>query len=234
MGKPPERIATAVHLFGTAHPDAFFIQIGAHDGRALDPLRDQIRRRRWRGIMVEPVPYVFERLAERYSSHPRVSLELAAIADHEGTMPFYHLREARPDEEVWRWYDALGSFKREVVLGHRALIPDIDTRLVEAEVSTLTFTKLCERHGVSQIDLLQIDTEGYDYEILRSIDLKRWRPRLLLYEHCHLSEDDRASAREILDTSGYRCFEDGLDTAALDMTRLGHADRRLVRLFGSA
>lgn len=61
-------------LFGDAHPNAFFVQIGANDGYSLDPLTVQIERREWRGIMVEPVPYVFAWLAERYGNHPRLVL----------------------------------------------------------------------------------------------------------------------------------------------------------------
>ncbi len=218
-----------MRLFGAAHPDAFFIEIGANDGYARDPLRLEIKRRRWRGIMVEPVPYVFERLRERYGSDPRIVLEQAAIAEREGVFPFYHLREAMPGERVWGWYHALGSFKPDVVLSNRDLIPDIEDRLVETRVSAMTFAQLCEKHGVNKIDLVLIDTEGYDYEILRSMDLTARRPRLVVYEHHHLSAEDRAAARAMLEAEGYITFEDGLDTAALETTQLSPRDRRLHR-----
>ncbi len=44
--------------FGRAYPDAQFIQVGANDGALHDPLRRELIRRNWRGIMIEPVPYV--------------------------------------------------------------------------------------------------------------------------------------------------------------------------------
>lgn len=231
LGLPLDQIEAAVHRFGAAHPEATFVQIGANDGVARDPLRMQVERRRWRGIMVEPVPYVFKRLQERYGDHPRVQLEMSAIAEQSGVLPFYHLREAREGEEVWQWYHALGSFKREVVLSHEGLIPDIEDRLTETAVPCTSFSSLCERHGLTHIDLLQMDTEGYDYQILRSIDLSIWRPRLIIYEHHHLAPDERRAARELLTTQGYLTFEHGLDTAALDGTRLGPADKSLHRLF---
>lgn len=228
---PLDRIERSVHHFGAAYPEATFVQIGANDGVARDPLRTQVERRHWSGVMVEPVPYVFERLEQRYGGHPRVHLERAAIAERPGVLPFYHLREAGEGEEIWSWYHALGSFRREVVLSHKNLIPDIEDRLTMTEVPCLTFNALCERANLQQLDLLQMDTEGYDYQILRTIDLEVWRPRLIIYEHHHLSPDERREARGLLTESGYLTFEHGLDTAALDSTRLGPADRHLHKLF---
>lgn len=231
LGLRRDQIEVAVQLFGAAYPEATFVQIGANDGQARDPLRIQIERRRWHGVMVEPVPYVFQRLRTRYGKHPRVRLEMSAIADREGVMPFYHLRKAQPGEKVWKYYHALGSFRRDVVLNHRGLVPDIDERLVETEVPCTTFSELCKRHGIAQLDLLQIDTEGYDYEILKTIDFARWRPRLIVYEHYHLSPADRTAARERLGTLGYTTFEHGLDTVALDRSRLTPRDARIAKLF---
>jgi len=220
-----------MQLFGAVYPDATFVQVGANDGMARDPLRTQIQRRRWRGVMVEPVPYVFKRLSARYGNHPRIKLEQSAIADREGVLPFYHLREALPGEEVWSWYHALGSFRREVVLSHQSFIPDIASRLVETEVPCTILSSLCERHGLAHVDLLFIDTEGYDYEVLRTVDFEARRPRVIVYEHIHLSADDRQNAQELLTRQGYWVFEHGLDTAALDSTRISAADKRLVNLF---
>lgn len=234
LGLPLDEIEAAVHRFGAAYPDATFVQVGANDGDARDPIRTQIERRHWRGIMVEPVPYVFARLEKRYGNHPRVQLEMAAIAEQPGFLPFYHLREADEGEEVWSWYHALGSFKRDVVLSHKTLIPDIEDRLTEIEVPCVNFNSLCERRGLERLDLLQMDTEGYDYQVLRSVDLDVWRPRLIVYEHHHLPPEERRAARELLTEQGYLTFEHGLDTAALDSTRLGTADKALRKLFTSA
>src|SRR5947208_7530018 len=59
---PYPRLDWVIERFGDAHPEATFIQIGANEGHELDPLTGPIERRRWTGVMVEPVPYVFERL----------------------------------------------------------------------------------------------------------------------------------------------------------------------------
>ena len=231
LGLPMNRVERAVHRFGSAYPEAVFVQIGANDGDTADPLRLQIERWRWSGVMVEPVPFVFEKLRARYEGHPRIRLEMSAIADRTGVMPFYHLREALPGEKVWPWYHFLGSFRRDVVLKHADAVPDIEARIVETPVPCLTFEELCRRHELGAIDLLMMDTEGYDFEILKTIDFARWRPRMLVYESCHLSPADRQAAQGLLSGQGYRYFESGFDTAALDQTRLGERDQGLMRLF---
>lgn len=217
--RPLERV---VFELARARPEARFVQVGAHDGTQLDPLRQAILGARWRGIMVEPVPYVFERLARRYGGHPRLVLENVAIAEVDGTRPFHHLRQAADGEDVWQWYDALGSFRRDVVLKHDGFVGDIAERLVTVELPCVTFTTLCERHGVERLDLVQIDTEGYDAEVLRLIDLPRYRPSVVIYEHLHLDPGERDGTRELMERHGYRQVSDGMDTICVDGAGLAH------------
>jgi FkbM family methyltransferase len=207
-----------IRAFAEVYPDAFFVEIGSNDGVQHDFLRPFIVEGRWRGIMVEPVPYVFERLRENYGSLGRVALENAAIGDRDGTLPFYHLREAEPGERARLpgWYDGIGSFSREIVTSHAAHIPDIESRVIRSEVPTLTFESLCRRHDVSTLDLVLIDTEGYEFEIVKSIDLEARHPRLLVYEHFHLEPGDRERCAQRVRAHGYETMEEGFDTWCLD------------------
>ncbi|MGZ4201448.1 MAG: FkbM family methyltransferase [Thermoleophilaceae bacterium] len=203
-----------LRAFADVHPHAFFVEIGSNDGEQHDHLRPLILSRPWRGIMVEPVPYVYERLRRNYESQGRIVLENLAVTDRDGTLPFFHLRQPRPDEleRLPDWYDGIGSFSREAVASHADQIPDIEDRIVERQVPALTFGALCRRNRVDQVDLLLIDTEGHDWEILRSIDFVVWHPRLVIYEHYHLSAPDRAAARAHMERQGYQTMEEGFDT----------------------
>jgi FkbM family methyltransferase len=194
-----------VRAFERAYPEAFFIQIGSNDGVQQDPLREAIVRSRWRGIMLEPVPYVFERLRNNYEMYSdRIALDNVAVGASDGLVAFYHLQQVHDYEKggVPQTYDAIGSFEREHVLKHGEYIPDITDRLVCTEVPSLTFESLCTRHRVGDVDLIHIDAEGYDGEIVRSIDLGRWRPRLLIYEHHHLSSSEQGRLRAHLEAWG--------------------------------
>jgi FkbM family methyltransferase len=206
-----------LQAFGEAYPRAFFVEIGANDGDQHDHLQALIRTREWSGLMVEPVPYVFERLRRNYADRHRVTLENAAIGDRDGRHAFYHLREADPGERdrLPSWYDGIGSLSRANVLAHRRHIPDIDERIVRSEVPCLTFESLCRKHGVERVDLLAIDAEGYDAEILRRIDFGVLRPRLIVYEHFHLEPHERVACRTALEVTGYETIEEGFDTWCL-------------------
>lgn len=218
--RPTRPIEQVLDVFARAHPRASFVQVGSNDGVRFDPICLQIRTRPWTGIMVEPVPYLFARLEVHYGDSRRLRLENSAIADHDGAQPFYFLAEAPGDDAVPDWYDALGSFRRDVVLSHRVDIPDIEDRLRVIDVPCLTFESLCDKHRVDHVDLVHIDTEGYDFEVIKLIDLDRWQPTVLLFEHKHLSAVDRTACAAHLEANGYELLADDTDTLCIRRTTL--------------
>jgi FkbM family methyltransferase len=224
----PRRLAAPrlLRAFAEAYPRAVFVEIGSNDGEQHDHLQPFILSSAWRGVMVEPVPYVFERLQRNYGGTPGISLDNSAIADHDGSRPFYYLAEASEEERdaLPGWYDGIGSFSREAVLSHAREIPDIESRVVEKELPTLTYESLCERHGLHKVDLLLIDVEGYDWDLIRAIDFDRGLPRLVVYEHYHLARHERKVCRTYMEELGYETMEEHFDTFCLlpgddDLTR---------------
>lgn len=216
-----------LRAFAGAYPEAVVVEVGANDGEQHDPLRSHILAGGWRGVLVEPVPYVFERLRRNYAAVPGIALENAAIAEHDGTVPFFHLRDAGPEERATLpdWYDGVGSLRRATLASHGPQVPDLADRIVERDVPALRFDTLCDRHGIDRPDLVVIDTEGHDWAIIRSIDLATRGPRLLIYEHFHLAPDERAACRRHVEAAGYETLEEGFDTICLraeadDLTRV--------------
>lgn len=195
----------------------FFVQIGAHDGSAGDPLGDLIRKLGLPGLLAEPQPEVFARLEGNCLDAPGLILENAAVGPRKGTAKLYRVAagccDRCPDA------DQVASFDRELVLGHlrdhldgQGLAPE---NCVEAvKVPCLTFQGLLDKHGITRFDLLQVDAEGYDFEVLKMADLSRRRPAMVNYEHKHLSEADRDQAWEMLLSLGYRLFVQPADTLA--------------------
>ena len=194
-----------IALFAEIFPEAFVLQIGANDGMAGDPLFSSFSRMRWSGLLVEPVPHLYEALATHYRDRPGIRMERAAVSTQDGEAPLYRLRSV--PGKTPQWFDQLASLNREVLLKNRSAIPDIESLLIEEPVPTVRLDTLLARHSISRIDLFVIDTEGHDYEILRALDFSRFRPVLLLFEHQHLSASDKAAAIALLATHGYRCRE---------------------------
>lgn len=208
---PNRPIEAVIDAFGATHPRARFVQVGSNDGVRFDPICRQVRSRPWTGVMIEPIPYLFDRLVQNFGPSRRLKLMNVAVSDHAGTQPLYHLEEDASGA-LPAWYDALGSFRRDVLLSHRDVIPDIEDRVRVLEVPCLPFDEVCERAGLRGIDLVHIDTEGFDFEVVKLIDLPRWQPSMLLYEHLHLKPLDRTACEGHLRDHGFSLLSDGMDT----------------------
>ena len=68
--------------------------------------------------------------------------------------------------------------------------------------------------------MIQIDTEGYDFEILKLINFHNYHPDLLVYEHVHLGEIERAAAKQLLESASYETAQLATDTIAASTTAL--------------
>jgi len=225
-GQPIDPLCALLEEFARASTQPFFIQIGANDGDKGDYLDTYVRCLGWTGILVEPIPYVFEALEQRHGANARLTLVNAAIADHDGTARIHYLPKA-DDPDLPEWYDALASFRREVIAEHAPWIPDIESRISSIEVPTVTIDSLCAAHGIEAFDLVQIDTEGYDCEVVKQIDLDKYRPAVVLYEHYHLRPGEREACEQHLERHGYRSISNFFDTLSV---RVDPSDRRARRL----
>jgi hypothetical protein len=90
------------------------------------------------------------------------------------------------------------------------------SRIYSIPVDMASFDTLVRRHDIQRCDLLQVDTEGFDYEVIRmAVPHGLPRPRLIQYEHLHLSQDDRRACTKLLAQNGYELLRSGEETIAL-------------------
>ncbi len=90
--RQPDMIATFEDALADI-PDAFVVQVGANDGAQGDPIHALFERHPgWSGLLIEPVPFVFERLRANYHNDSRFIYARVAIADEQGSFPFYSFR----------------------------------------------------------------------------------------------------------------------------------------------
>lgn len=165
-----------------------------------DPIHFLVRKYGWCGVLLEPDPQLFERLKENYSGVDGPILVNAALSPINGKTTFYRIRM---DAKVPSWCAGLGSFRRDVILSNKSDVPEIESHIVEDRIESISFHSLVARYKPPRIDLIVIDTEGYDLEILRQLDLIRFKPDLIVYEHKHLNELERTIAADLLIANGY-------------------------------
>lgn len=183
---------------------ALFVKVGANDGLTGDPCGDIfLANPNWHGILVEPVPYCVERLRKAYSDSNRFVIEQVAVDTASGNATFYYVSEEARSlfSELPEWYDQLGSFDRNHILKH--LDGKLESFIITAEVNVEPLGTVLCRNNVKRIDLLQIDTEGHDLQVLKSLDFTEHTPRAIFVEHKHLSPDHRFEMKSLLQDNGY-------------------------------
>jgi FkbM family methyltransferase len=197
----------AAHLMlTTARP--YFIGIGANDGVTHDPLYPFVRDFGWRGIMVEPIPEAFAALERNYAGFNDVTLVRAAIGLADGRGTIFTVEMSDQNSMTMSLHS---SFDRDMLLKGKQWHPNLENRIVEREVLLLSFPTLLAKANGQVVDVLKIDTEGYDLEILRSIDLSRLSPKLILAEHANISRQGKIEMADILLDHGYRVSMTSLD-----------------------
>ena len=165
-----------------------FIEIGCCYFNTLYPLLEQ----GWKGYMVDPIGEYLDKIplhnnltkieaavtAQRLYKTPTIGLTYAS-KEH-----YAHLNEIER-----RDYDGMGStqpFRTGFSLGQFGNYKpgDIQTKIV----STISLNWLIDYFKISKIDLLKIDTEGADFDILASIDLKKIEVEEIRIEHKHYDD----------------------------------------------
>jgi FkbM family methyltransferase len=183
------------------NPGFTFLQIGAYDGVGNDDLHELIMEHRLRGVLVEPQPTAFARLLNTYANQPQLTLLPAAIAECPGTRELYCRRD-RPSMAA--------SFDRANLRKHG--IPDAEIMAIPVQCHSID-TALAAA-GLDRVDLIQIDAEGYDDRIIRSINLERIRPAIVRFEYRHLGQRDADDCLGLLARHGYRFLVEDQDIIA--------------------
>ena len=164
--------------------DFGLVVIGAHFGVWLE---EEISSYTDQNILlVEPVPYNLKILEEKYLSSKNIIICKNAIFSQNKNENFYFVKEKSIHKLGKHWASGIGSFDKNHILNHRSkrfAIKDDD--IEEIKIEFITFDKLVDEYLIKSIDKLQIDIEGAEYEVLRSIDLKKININKILFESKH-------------------------------------------------
>jgi FkbM family methyltransferase len=193
-------------------PDFFFVQIGANDGVLCDQIHPFITRFQLAGLAVEPIPDLFEALQRTYRNYPRVKPVNVALHRTATRATIYRADPA--DTSLPSSTRGTASFDRE----HLRHFNIPDASILPVEVPCITLHQLLDQHAVRHVDLLQIDTEGYDIEIVKMIDFSRVKPSVIRFEHGLPDEivswDDLQSILRYLHGHGYLFMLEPYDVIA--------------------
>ncbi|MBK7380874.1 MAG: FkbM family methyltransferase [Ignavibacteriales bacterium] len=222
--KPKNELEKFLDNFSQNNIDnLFFIQVGANDGMINDPFFKFIRRDNWKGLLIEPQSIIFERLRDNYSKFKEVTLENVAISNREEIKKIFRISFSNS-----RRASGVSSFIKDELIrvldaGYAELIAkeeNINLPINEEEwittenVKCTSFNALIAKHKITKVDLLAIDTEGYDYEIIKTIPFNTIKPLVIIYEHTHFNEFVKTECSNFLSNLGYTLKVTTSDTIA--------------------
>lgn len=232
--------------FTSRNKTVHFIQVGACDGNwkhSNDRLQQSVMTSpHFHGMMIEPVPELFERLRATIQNdedtNHRIQIIHAAISpDHDGSATFYtvNVEEIEADWPAaphWLKYQ-LGSFDKGHIQKH-LMIDDVAQNLKkdwnhyisQIMVNAITPSTLMDQYwksttdvgGEQRVHILMIDAEGYDGKIFEAfMALPRMRPNIVVFEKKHMASQEVQECLGILQTAGYHVYVPTNDAPDIDI-----------------
>lgn len=192
-----------------------FIQVGAHDGISHDFLYSFVQLRDSSGLVIEPLPDLFQRLQSNYSGNGKIiPVQKAVHASMESVI----LYRVDPDKEhlLPGWAGGIASVDSRH--HERAGIPE--AYIVTVDVPAARLSSILQEHNIIATDYLQIDAEGYDLEILKMADLNQLEPIIVRLEMASLPEEGKKEAWRMLQSAGYFCFVQTPDLVGIKLHKI--------------
>jgi FkbM family methyltransferase len=175
------------------------VQIGASNGK--DHVNELALKygkpNNWNCLFVEPIGIHFLALKKTYEDTGYL-FEQSAISNKSGEATFYTILPEslsnkasnaanitdRKDRKIFSKSLKRGSL---VISNYLLRVSHKETGeqpiLSKSMVRTLTLKDLLLKHRLEKVDFLSIDTEGYDFEIIKQIDFSPpFRPLIVCYE----------------------------------------------------
>lgn len=187
-----------------------FLQIGANDGISFDNLYPIVTKYRCKGVVVEPLPDMFERLSLNFKHHSQIKPVRMAVHPTAVTAEIYRVSKSRLDQYD-DWCAGIASFNKDHLLKHNINLVDIESEVVPCQ----PLMNLIEEQGLANVDYLQIDTEGFDHEVLKMLDLEKIKPSIIKFEKVHTPIQEFKEIQAKLKAYGYKVIDDTRDAIAV-------------------
>ena len=167
--------------------NGYFIEIGASDGISLSNTYLLETKYDWKGICVEPIPKQYELLIKNRPNS--ICYKEAVFNESNKNLIFDIANNSDMCSGISNYIDC-----------HIELVNNNKTQII---VNTISFNDLLEKSNSPLfIEYLSLDTEGSEYEILKSVDFKKYTFGLIDVEH-NYCEPRRTHIKNLLTSNGY-------------------------------
>ena len=166
------------------YTNGFFIEVGANNGYKQSNTYYLERGLKWRGVLVEAIPELYER-CRKLRKHSRVFHNALVAPDYpedEITMHFADLMSVTEG--------SMGTTERQqehIDLGLECQKID---KSYTVHVPVRTLGSILDEVGPPPIDFFSLDVEGYELNVLKGLNIEKYRPEYILVEAWEYDEID--------------------------------------------
>ena len=193
-----------------------FIQVGANDGISFDFLYSFVVKRKSRGVVIEPVFDYFEELQYNYKEFPEIIKINKAVHPFEKEIVINKIAPNAIDKYP-DWVKGIAS----IDVKHHLKTGIDSSDIVQERVEASTLMDILETNfDASFLDYFQVDTEGFDFEVIKMIDFGAIRPKMIKYESVNLSKEDQYKLIVLLEKNGYYLFQEFGDTVGVNLSKI--------------
>ena len=170
------------------------VVIGAHIGVHI--LKDIEEYKNQNILLIEPVPHNLRLLKENIKKYKSINIEEVTIGKAKEIKKFYFVKEDSVTKLGKHWASGIGSFDKQHIINHKTKRFNVTEQDIQSvDIQCLTFNQLAAKYSITHIDKLQIDVEGAEYEILKSIDYKKINISSIQFESKHFDGTFKEGAK---------------------------------------
>ena len=150
------------------------LDIGSNDGITISNSLHFINKG-WGASLIEAAPLPFNKSVELHINNPRVQCLNKCLSTENGISTFYHNLTHLNKGDT----DLLSTISKEIFtksVSEGNLFDSFD-------VECFTFEKIKNELMYNEYHIVSIDIEGYDYDILKQIDLREINCKILIIEY---------------------------------------------------
>jgi len=159
------------------YDNGFFIEAGANDGYSQSNTYFLEKRRKWSGILVEGIPELFERARKQRPNSVVYNCALVSSDFPDSTVTMHYANLMSVVE---------GSLKTDEAQD-RHIRDGLDVQHLDRSYSVTvparTLESILDEHpNLPNIDFFSLDVEGYELNVLKGMNLARYKPKYILVE----------------------------------------------------
>ena len=205
----------SLHYLGRNQKEVFVMNVGAMDGVLFDEMIGYTNMYNFKGLYVEPIPYLFDKL----KNNIKIGLfENSAISDYNGEIEMITIKREVIDDGLVHncFYGMSAVYPPKNGLGSEFDKPTVEKYGEIVKVNCITWERLLQKHSVENIDVIKIDAEGHDYKIFKQIDLQKNNLKVIRLEWINLNDEEKESIIESFKSNDFKFEISGQDIVGVN------------------